>query len=280
MRNKTICSLFFLIICESSLVSQSFTSRDLIQGNPALQDSAEGNKYNFSQFAQETWSFIKQPAKWDGSDWLKLGLIGGGAFVVMQADQPIRDAIQEDQKYYKSVPIELGKMWADIYPPVLLFGGFAVHSLLTDDIRTKKIAFEIAQAMLYAGAADKLIAIIVGRARPYANEGSRSFHLFSSFFPIPEYQSLPGGHNTIAFALSTVLSRNAGPLWLKIAAYVPAGLTFVSRVYQDRHWASDNVLGAALGYFVATWVVDLHEREDSRFQISSVYPLTNSITLN
>ncbi|MCX6145083.1 MAG: phosphatase PAP2 family protein [Ignavibacteriales bacterium] len=280
MRHRIIFSLLVLIICESSLVSQNLASRDIVQGNSALRDSAERNKYNFSQFGHETWSFIKQPTKWDGSDWLKLGLIGGGAFLAMQADQPIRDAVQKDQKYYKSVPIELGKMWADIYPPVLLFGGFAVHSLLTDDIGTRKIACEIAQALLYAGAADKLLAIVVGRARPYANEGSRSFHLFSSFFPKPEYQSLPGGHNVIAFALSTVLSRNAGPLWLKVAAYVPAGLTFVSRVYQDRHWTSDNVLGASLGYFVAAWVVDLHEREDSRIQVSSVFPLTISIALN
>jgi membrane-associated phospholipid phosphatase len=280
MSHKIIFSLLVLIICESSLVSQNLASRDIVQGNPALRDSAERNKYNFSQFGHETWSFIKQPTKWDGSDWLKLGLIGGGAFLVMQADQPIRDAVQKDQKYYKSVPIELGKMWADIYPPVLLFGGFAVHSLLTDDIRTRKIACEIAQALLYAGAADKLLAIVIGRARPYANEGSRSFHLFSSLFPKPEYQSLPGGHNVIAFALSTVLSRNAGPVWLKVLAYVPASLTFVSRVYQDRHWTSDNFLGASLGYFVAAWVVDLHEREDSRIQVSSVFPLTISIALN
>jgi hypothetical protein len=31
-------------------------------------------------------------------------------------------------------------------------------------------------------------------------------------------------------------------------------------VYQDKHWTSDNFAGAALGYFVATWVVDKHEK--------------------
>lgn len=270
MRLTIALSFLVLIICESSLLSQNLASRDTVPGN----------KYNFSQFGHETWSFIKQPTTWDGSDWLKVGLISGGAFLVMQADQPIRDAVQKDQRYYKSVPIEIGKMWADIYPPVLLFGGFAVHSWLTDDIRTRKVAYEIAQALVYAGAVDKLLAIAVGRARPYANEGSRSFHLFSSFFPKPEYQSLPGGHNVIAFALSTVLSRNAKPLWLKGLAYVPAVLTFVSRVYQDRHWTSDNFLGAALGYCVAAWVVDQHEQGESRIQVCSVFPLTISITLN
>lgn len=63
-------------------------------------------------------------------------------------------------------------------------------------------------------------------------------------------------------------------------ACVPAVLTFVSRVYQDQHWTSHDFLGAAIGYFVVTWVVDHHEQGGNRVQISSVYPLTIRITLN
>jgi membrane-associated phospholipid phosphatase len=260
MLPKFLLSLLLLIIiCESSLFTQ--------------------NKYNFSQFGNETWSFIKQPTKWEGSDWLKLGLISAGTYLVMQADQPIRDAVLKDQRYYKSVPIEFGRMWGELYSPFVLFSGFAVHSLLTDDIRTKKIAYEIGQASLYAGGVGYLLKLAIGRARPYMNEGKTSFHPFSSLFS-QNYHSLPGGHSTAAFVLSTVLSRNAKPLWLKGIAYLPAVLTFVSRVYQDKHWTSDDFLGAVVGYFVATWVVDLHEQVENRIQMSSVYPLTIRIMLN
>jgi membrane-associated phospholipid phosphatase len=238
------------------------------------------NKYNFSQFGNETWSFIKQPTRWDGSDWLKIGLLGVGTFAIMEAaDQPIRDAVLRDRRYYKSAPMELGRIWGEFYTPVVLFSGFAVHSLLTDDIGTRKIAYEIGQASLYAGATNYILKVAFGRARPYTEEGKSSFHPFSALFNL-DHQSIPGGHNTAAFVLSTVLSRNAKPLWLKVVAYLPAGLTFVSRVYQDQHWTSDDFLGAALGYVIATWVVDLHEREDNRIQMSSVYPLTIRITLN
>ncbi len=260
MKRRIYLSLLLIIICESSLFGQL--------------------KYTFSQFGNETWSFIKQPAKWEGSDWLKLGLVGAGTFLVMQADQPIRDAVLKDQRYSKSVPIEFGRMWGEIYTPVLLFGGFAIHLMLTEDIGTRKIAYEIGQASLYAGGITYLLKMAIGRARPYVNEGSKSFHPFGAFFAKTDYQSLPGGHNAAAFVLSTVLSRNAKPGWLKVIAYVPAALTFVSRVYQDQHWTSDDFFGAAIGYFVATWVVDHHEQEENRIQISSVYPLTISIALN
>ena len=162
----------------------------------------------------------------------------------------------------------------------MLFGGFAIHSLLTNDGGTKKIAYEIGQASLYAGATTYLLKMAIGRARPYTDEGSRSFHPFSNLFFKQDYQSLPGGHTTVAFVLSTVLSRNAKSVWLKGLAYLPAVLTFVSRIYQDQHWTSDCVLGGALGYFIATWVVDLHEQNDSRVHVSSIFPLTISVTLN
>jgi membrane-associated phospholipid phosphatase len=198
----------------------------------------------------------------------------------MQADEPIQDAVLRDQRHSKSVPIEFGRMWGELYTPVLLFGGFAIHSLLTDDIGTRKIGYEIGQASLYAGAVTQLLKIAIGRARPYVNKGSKEFHPFSTFSFKQDYQSLPGGHNAVAFVLSTVLSRNAKPVWLKGIAYVPAVLTFVSRVYQDKHWTSDDFLGAAVGYFVATWVVDLHEQNESRVHVSSIFPLTISVTLN
>jgi membrane-associated phospholipid phosphatase len=259
-RHKFFLSLFLLLFFQPALFAQ--------------------NRYSFSQFGDETGTFFTQPLHWEGSDWIKLGVMGAGTFLVMQADQPIRDAVLKDQRYYKSVPIEFGRMWGELYAPVVLFGGFAAHSLLTDDIGTRKIAYEIGQASLYAAAITQLLKVAIGRARPYVDEGSKSFHPFSSFSFKQDYQSLPGGHNTVAFVLSTVLSRNAKPVWLKGVAYVPALLTFVSRVYQDQHWTSDDFLGAAVGYVIATWVVDIHEREDSRIQMSSVYPLTIRISLN
>jgi membrane-associated phospholipid phosphatase len=260
MKHTMYVALLLIIICESPLFAQ--------------------NKYNFSQFGHETGTFFTRPLHWEGSDWLVLGLTGAGTFLVMQADQPIRDAVLKDQRYYKSVPIEFGRMWGGLYMPVLLFGGFAIHSVITNDIGTKKIAYEIGQASLYAGAVTYLLKLAIGRARPYVNQGPKTFHPFSTPFFSTDNQSLPGGHNAVAFVLSTVLSRNAKPVWLKGIAYLPAVLTFVSRVYQDQHWTSDDFLGAAVGYFVATWVVDLHEREENRIQMSSVYPLTIRITLN
>jgi hypothetical protein len=283
MRHKFYLSLLLTMLCGSSLFAQ----------NPVLQDSVQQLKYTFSQFGNETWDFLKQPTKWDGSDWLKIGLVSAATYIIIEtADQPIRDAvlrdgkydanglfIKESQKYYKSVPIEFGRMWGEIYSPIVLFGGFAVHSLLTDDITTRKIAYEIGQASLYAGALSFILKLAIGRSRPYLNEGTTHFTPFGSIFN-QDNKSIPSGHSTVAFVLSTVLSRNVKSPVLKVLAYLPAVFTLVSRVYQDQHWASDTFAGAALGYFVATWVVDQHEDNKSLVEMSSIYPISLRIALN
>lgn len=236
-------------------------------------------KYTFSQFGKETVDFIKQPLKWKATDYVIPAVTIFLTYEIMlNYDEPIRTAVLKDRKYYNSVPIEFGRIWGELYMPVVLFGGLAAHSLLTNDLTTRKIAYEIGQASLYAGAITYILKFAIGRSRPYMEEGRASFHPFGTIFNT-ENQSIPGGHTTAAFVLSTVISRNVEPTWLKIAAYIPAALTFVSRIYQDKHWTSDDFLGAVLGYFVATWVVDQHEDNKSIVEFSSAFPLSIRIPL-
>jgi membrane-associated phospholipid phosphatase len=261
-------------ILQLTLLLTILTGAATFAQNSVSGDSVKQLKYNFSQFGIETWNFVKQPTKWDGIDWLKLGLIGAGTYLIIEtADQPIRDAVLKDQRYYHSIPIEFGRIWGEIYTPAVLFGGFAIHSLITDDIATRKIAYEIGQASIYAGVLSFILKYAFGRSRPYLNEGPTHFTPFTSILN-QDYKSLPSGHSTVAFVLSTVLSRNVESPVLKVLAYLPAALTLISRVYQDQHWASDTFAGAALGYFVATWVVDQHENNKSAVEMSSAFPFS------
>lgn len=236
------------------------------------------NAYNFSQFGNETFDFIKQPTRWEGSDWLKLGLAGAGTFLVMQIDQPVRDVMMRDRSYYNSAPIKIGRYWGDNYTTVIAAGAFGLHGLLTGNTSTKKIGFEIVQAALYSGGITTALKLAVGRARPYTNQGTATYKPFTIWDDA--YHSFPSGHTQLAFALSTVLSRNVDSGALKVLAFVPAAMTAFSRVYQDYHWASDCIASAVIGYIVATWVVDLHDNKEMPVHLTSLYPLTISINLN
>jgi len=99
---------------------------------------------------------------------------------------------------------------------------------------------------------------LVGRARPNANLGAYTFHPFNisgkDTAGIANRGSMPSGHVTAAFAVATSLADDVHNLPFQIAAYTVASGTAFSRIYENRHWLSDTVMGAILGVTTAKLV--------------------------
>ncbi len=235
------------------------------------------NKYNFSQFYDESVQFVKQPLKWEGNDWLKFGTLAAGTFLISFADQPVRDAVLKDQSYVKTAPELVGRYWGQGYATGLFAAGFGLHGLITNDQLSKKIGFEIIQATIYSVGLTEIFKTVLGRARPYTNEGSSSFHPLAILKY--DHNSFSSGETATAFSLSTVLANNTKSALLKVICYIPAILTASSRIYRNEHWVSDVFFGAALGYFVGNWVSNVHQEKETSIQMSSAYPLTLQIKL-
>ncbi len=270
--------------------STEFVKHDTIPGSQGKLDVApetreekkqEKKLYSLSQFGRESLLFVKQPLRWKGTDWLKVGIIAGGTALLTFADEPFRHAatsVEHGPERNFHFPAEVGRAYGAWYSIIGVAGGFGVYGLIARDTAAKKIAIELFQAAIYAEVVTGLLKIVIGRSRPYMNEGSGRFRPFSVNI---DNNSFPSGHSTSAFALSTVLSRHANSVALKIIAYVPAALTLFSRIYQDKHWVSDELVGAAVGFFVGNWVVDLHESKRHRInvKVTSVYPVGVSIDI-
>jgi len=76
--------------------------------------------------------------------------------------------------------------------------------------------------------------------------------------------SFPSGHTAQAFCAAAFLDREYGKQfpWLRWLGYGMATTTGVCRILKNRHWASDVVLGAGIGYFS----VDLSYRLFDRWE--------------
>ncbi len=228
----------------------------------SLSPQTAPQKYDFSLFKSETWDFVKRPAQWGAGDWLKLGLSCAGAYLLLKnADQRISDECFAHPRYLKSAANKIGRFWGGPFPAPILFGIFALHAGLSGSHESKAIAYEIAQATVYTVSLTFLIKAAFGRARPKVGEGVDSFRPFSEKSLLHfNYQSFPGGHTSAATAISTILADHARPWWLKVAAYVPAALCLGSRVYENKHWASDVFFGAIIGYSVGHWLTRKHKK--------------------
>jgi membrane-associated phospholipid phosphatase len=73
----------------------------------------------------------------------------------------------------------------------------------------------------------------------------------STLFP-PGIDSFPSGHATSVFAVATVFASYYPALRLPL--YTVAAAIALGRVYLERHYVSDIVAGAALGFVFAVWL--------------------------
>jgi membrane-associated phospholipid phosphatase len=67
--------------------------------------------------------------------------------------------------------------------------------------------------------------------------------------------SFPSGHATMTFAAATVMQQHLGWKWA-VPTYTLASYVAVSRLHDNRHYASDVAFGAGLGIIIGrsiTW---------------------------
>lgn len=281
MLNKFIISFFFIIAFQSCVIAQEKKKDVTAPETPKeikLEKKLVKKLYSVSQFAHESILFIKQPTKWKGSDWLKIGISTAATIAVMPFDERITNSTQGKQRYYYNAFIEGGRIYGEWYSIVGVAGSFGLFGLVAHDTAAKKISIELLQAGLYSELITTIFKIAIGRERPVSTENAFTYHPFSLFDY--NFHSMPSGHTTSAFALSTVMSRHAHSTALKILAFVPAGFTMFSRIYQHQHWLSDEILAASIGFFTGNWVVDLHEGKRHKINVTSMYPLGISYSLN
>jgi len=122
------------------------------------------------------------------------------------------------------------------------------------------------EALLIGSATGYLLKGTIGRARPYVHPrpDPNDYQLWRGFQGSGDYQSFPSGHTIAAFAAAATVTSETRRLasdytWVVgPVLYGGAALTGLSRMYNNRHWASDVVVGAAIGTFAGLKVVRFH----------------------
>ena len=112
----------------------------------------------------------------------------------------------------------------------------------------------------------------IGRARPYVSDAAdpRDFSIGTGF-GTGDRRSLPSGHTYTAFALASAVTGETHAWWPRSTWFVAplmyggAAAVGLSRMYHNMHWASDIVLGAAVGTFSGLKLVRfMHDNPDNR----------------
>ena len=118
------------------------------------------------------------------------------------------------------------------------------------------------EAVLFAQGVTFMLKGTVGRGRPFLTNGEDpgDYHMMQGFSS-GDWTSFPSGHTSTAFAAAAAVTNETTRWWPRSTwvvgplMYGGAAAVGLSRMYHNRHWASDVALGAAIGTFSGRKVV-------------------------
>lgn len=209
----------------------------------------------FHRLAGEAADLAVTPFQLDnGNIFITLG-VGGAAGLAYAYDRQIQEKLASGSGRSLDKAVDVGSLVGD---PFLHLGLAAVvygGAIAADSPKWKEAGEMMAEALVLADATTFVIKEASGRGRPVATSAKGDFKPFGFRH---EYDSFPSMHTSSSFALASVLAATSDSLFMKAAYYGAAAFVGFSRMYQNRHWASDVVLGAALGELCGRVVTGFH----------------------
>jgi len=209
------------------------------------------------QWGRDAKSLAVAPLDWEQSDWFWFET----GIALTAASSLLDRSLYQQWKGGKSVAT-FGNAWALAAPAgaVVFFG---MRGLLGDDDRALRTAGTFAEAATLSVLATGVLKVATGRERPVApGTNNGQFHPGNTG---DARRSFPSGHVALAFSLVGVLSAQRDmPWWSAPVAAVAGSATIFARVRDKRHWASDTVAAALIGFGIGNFVAT--QRSGSGFR--------------
>jgi len=224
-----------------------------------------------AQIWQDFRAYIRQPADWEQGQWLTLGGVALLTATAIQYDESVRSGFAANQSASGDQLAAIGNGWGELDS----LGGLTLLSIylggeLIDDAGLVQLSANGLEAVVLSGVTTGIGKALFARTRPNATTSAADWGQGG--------QSFPSGHTTMAFALSTVLaeSGDSPSLGRRLFFYSLASLTAYARMYDQKHWLSDTVAGAAIGVNAGLFVVN-RQRQRQRQQQTRMLLLPNGI---
>lgn len=226
-----------------------------------------------SSSLQNARTIYASPLGYSGSQWLTAASVLSLTACAHFLDEPMRNVARAHRTPSLNILFSVAEFYGNPLYAGLIGGGLYLGGLSSGNASTRFTGRAVLESVLYASLLTQALKISVGRTRPYQNKGAHDFHGFSW---TNDQWSFPSGHTTIAFAMSASLSVRLKRPAATVGLFALALLTTGQRIYDDQHWLSDTLFGAAIGTSIGLAVGNLvneEERQGGGLPSQAVQPI-------
>jgi membrane-associated phospholipid phosphatase len=198
-----------------------------------------------------------------GKDALLLGAFTLGTALVAPLDLKVANRMQDSATQASRFLGRAATGFRLLGDPGSFVTGTAVYLIgrAEGNRRVESLGLHSVESILLADVLGGAIKMTVGRQRPFVDvKTPDNFQLWRGFKG-DQWRSFPSGHTITAFAFASTLTRESQFWWPHATWYVGtvfyggASLVGLSRIFNNQHWASDVMAGAAIGTLVGIKVV-------------------------
>ncbi len=223
------------------------------QMNPPAQN-------DFKIFMEDGVNLATAPFSFTMTDWMKTGAFVLATGLAFSLDPKIKEEVSSQHTPALDNATGFGEKYGSISYAGIFAGGMYLTGKIIGNESIATTGRMLTESILYSGLAVSILKYTVGRSRPYTDEGPVTMFTYS--FQEANV-SFPSGHTATAFAISTVLANRIDNPIATVALYGLAGFTGYQRIYDNKHWFSDVFVGAAIGYFIGSSIVNSEENRES-----------------
>lgn len=214
------------------------------------------------KYLKDSWhcglSVVSQPARYDWKDWVVTAGVLTATGLSFAFDDEINDIIKSScSENFQSISGGFGILGEEYVLFPLAFGMYAI-SAINKDCRLRTASLAVIQTLIFTEVAVAGVKVLSCRARP--DEGVGSMQWNGPFSDLSS-TSFVSGHAARAFAVAAIVSGiYNNKVWVGVTAYSLATLVSCQRLVAMKHWTSDVLFGAALGYFIGRGVAKFNNR--------------------
>jgi membrane-associated phospholipid phosphatase len=205
--------------------------------------------------------------------WRDAVLAGGFAFgtlAIRPLDKSAAVSLQRPTSQQRKVLRTASAIVRTIAEPGSVIIGTSMYAVgrVSKSDRLAELGLRGTEALFVGAGFADVLKYSFGRARPFVDTVSPNpddWQLLRGLHRGDPYRSFPSGHTVAAFAAAAAVSAETSRWWPQATYYGIGPVLYggalavgVSRMYENRHWASDVIMGAAIGTFAGTKVVRYH----------------------